>query len=103
MKVEWKDFVKKAAGAKTLPASSAAPVSGKHVGRNNPYNMRHYSQGWLGEDSAGLNKGDMLNFSSQYYGWRAGSRLARNILTKLKAEGKVPSIRNFTPIFSPAK
>ena len=43
----------------------------------------------------------MLNFKNNFYGFRAGSRNARNILLKLKGQGKVPSIRNFTPIFSP--
>ena len=101
--ITWKDLVKSSAVANPTAPAPTTQVTGKYVGKNNPFNMRHYFQGWLGEDVSGLNRGDMLNFSSQYYGWRAGARNARNILGKLKASGKVPSIRNFTPIISPAK
>lgn len=103
MGIQWRDFVKSSAAAKPMVPAAPTQVTGKYGGRNNPFNMRHYYQGWLGEDVAGLNRGDMLNFSSPYYGWRAGARNARNILMRLKAQGKVPSIRNFTPIISPAK
>lgn len=102
MKVSWKDFVK-CANLGKISASNTATVPAKVTGKNNDFNLRHYYQGWLGEDTNGLNRGDMLNFTSKKLGWRAGARNARNMLMKLKAGGKVPSIRNFAPLYSPAK
>ena len=101
MEVEWKDFVKCSQANQNAVAAQPSVKTVKQTGKNNPFNMRHYLQGWLGEDSSGLGKGDMLNFSSPYYGWRAGARNARNILLRLKESGKTPTIRNFTPIYSP--
>ncbi len=66
-------------------------------GENNPFNMRHYHQKWLGEDSAGRSKGDMLNFKDLWHGFRAGSRNAANLMSKLKD----PTIGNFGPKYSP--
>lgn len=99
----WKDFIKHSAAANPKATAQTAPAPEKVVGQNNPFNLRHYFQKWQGENSSGLGKGDMLNFSSQYYGWRAGARNARNILRKLEAQGITPSIWNFTPVYSPAK
>lgn len=80
-----------------LAKAPALPKASAPSGVNNMFNMRNYFQGWLGEDVKGLSRGQMLNFNSPWYGFRAGSRNAMNILRSLKK----PTIRNFTPIFSP--
>lgn len=67
------------------------------AGRNNPFNMRHYNQGWLGEETAGLNRGDFLSFRDLWHGVRAGSRNASNLMSRLKS----PTLRNFVPVYSP--
>lgn len=101
-----KTALAKATAPPKAPAPSGAPrVStvapkanvGTYGGVNNMFNMRNYSQGWLGEDVKGLSRGQMLNFNSPWHGFRAGSRNAMNILKSLQK----PTIRNFTPIFSP--
>lgn len=67
------------------------------TGVNNPFNMRHYNQKWLGEDSAGIPRGEMLSFKDLFHGVRAGSRNAANLMAKLET----PTIRSFVPIYSP--
>lgn len=65
--------------------------------RNNPGNMRHYNQNWLGERSAGLNQGDFLNFDSPTNGLRAAARLLRGSLGR----SAQPTIASVVPIYSP--
>lgn len=101
MSADWNDFAKSASSSTQRPSVPAARA--KTTGKNNVFNLRHYRQNWLGEETEGLGRGDMLNFTSKKLGWRAGSRNARNLLDKIKASGKSPSIRNFTPLYSPAK
>lgn len=84
--------------ANRYQAGKAYKIPSMAKGVNNPFNMRHYHQKWLGEDSAGLSKGEMLNFKDLWHGFRAGSRNAANLMGKLDD----PTISNFGPIYSPA-
>lgn len=84
-------------GASRVATVAPRANVGAYGGVNNMFNMRNYFQGWLGEDVKGLSRGQMLNFNSPWHGFRAGARNAMNILKNLQK----PTIRSFTPIFSP--
>lgn len=82
------------------PAAPATPTQarGAYPGaNNNPGNMRHYNQGWLGEQSQGLNQGDFLRFDNPQNGLRAASRLLMRTLRR----SANPTIADIVPIYSP--
>lgn len=82
----------------TDPAPTPEPARGEYPGaNNNPGNMRHYRQGWLGERSQGLNQGDFLHFDTPTNGLRAASRLLMNTLGR----SANPTIADIVPIYSP--
>lgn len=87
----------------TAPAVPVAPATsaltrGAYPGaNNNPGNMRHYNQGWLGERSQGLNQGDFLRFDNPQNGLRAASRL----LMRTLGRSANPTIADIVPIYSP--
>lgn len=83
-----------------VPAATATPAQarGAYPGvNNNPGNMRHYDQGWLGERSQGLNQGDFLRFDNPQNGLRAASRL----LMRTLGRSANPTIADIVPIYSP--
>ena len=84
----------------TAPAAPSTPAQarGTYPGaNNNPGNMRHYNQGWLGERSHGLNEGDFLRFDNPQNGLRAASRLLMRTLRR----SANPTIADIVPIYSP--
>lgn len=113
MKATWKDFVKSAglavpsaekrAQAAIKPRAGANPVptpapSDAEMRANNIFNMRNYNQGWKGEVTTGLKRGDRLKFKTKQDATRAGARLVMNLLNK-RTPNK--TIRELIPIFSP--
>lgn len=65
--------------------------------RNNPGNMRYFGVGWLGEQPAGLQRGQFTRFSTPQLGLRA---MIRNIMN---IGSRQPSftIDNVVPVYSP--
>lgn len=84
------------------PVAQTRPRLTRQQRANNIYNMRHYRQGWQGEVSDGLSKGDFLGFATKWHGARAGMRNIRTLLNRLASQGRPATMRNLIPIFSPS-
>lgn len=89
--------------AELMNAQQAAEqnVRGDYPGRrNNPFNMRFFNVGWLGELANGLRNGDFTRFDTAQNGLRGGIRYA----IRMPERGVVDNltIRNYVHNAAPA-